>query len=61
MVSKYESGDCNISLKKLCDLCEKLGWGINLNLENIQVSELNLTLEPEREIFRSTEGLQDAS
>ena len=32
MVSKYESGDYNISIKSLNELCGKLGFSLNVNI-----------------------------
>lgn len=32
MVSKYENGDYNFSLRQLCDVCEKLEWKLGFGL-----------------------------
>lgn len=38
MVSKYESGDYNISIKALNDLCGKLGFSLEIKLNAIEES-----------------------
>ena len=34
MVSQYESGTSNITIKRLCEICEKIGIRVQLNYEN---------------------------
>lgn len=36
MVSKYESGDYNISVRALSDLCAKLGFELQISIEDKQ-------------------------
>ena len=41
MISKYESGDYNFTVKQICKICEKLDLNPNLSLSNLNVSEKN--------------------
>lgn len=41
MISKYESGDYNFTVKQICTICEKLDLNPNLSLSNLNVSEKN--------------------
>ena len=34
MISQYESGTNNITIKRLCEICEKIGVRIRLNYED---------------------------
>lgn len=34
MLSKYESGDCNFTIRKLADLCMKLNIDLDISLES---------------------------
>lgn len=34
MISQYESGTNNITVKKLCEICEKIGVRVRLNYED---------------------------
>lgn len=41
MVSKYESGDYNFTVKQICKICEKLNLSPDLSLSNLNTSEKN--------------------
>lgn len=39
MVSKYEEGDNNISVKRLCEICEKIGVRVSVTYESNDASQ----------------------
>lgn len=41
MVSKYESGEYNISIGQLVKVCNKLGWILNINVDDIKNEQFN--------------------
>lgn len=48
MVSQYESGTNNITVKRLCEICEKIGVRVRLDYEDAGTSELSKTyFDPE--------------
>lgn len=56
MISQYESGTNNITVKRLCEICEKLGLRVQINYEK---SESALNDRPCLDPFFPDSGIKD--
>lgn len=48
MVSQYESGTNNITVKRLCEICEKLGVRVSLEYEDASNATVKDSYDPYR-------------
>ena len=53
MISQYESGTNNITIKRLCEVCEKIGVRVQLNYENAETPHMRDSFNP---FFCDSEG-----
>ena len=49
MVSKYESGDYNFTIKQICKLCEKLDLSIDFSLSPVNSEKNSISYKEEAE------------
>ena len=54
MVSRYESGDYNFSVRTLNDLCEKLGLSLEIRMRNTNTATASSDFQ---ELIESTDNL----
>ena len=48
MVSQYESGTNNITVKRLCEICEEIGVRVRINYEDADVQVYKDSYDPYR-------------
>ena len=48
MVSQYESGTNNITVKRLCEICEKIGVRVSVEYENASNATVKDSYDPYR-------------
>lgn len=48
MISQYESGTNNITVKRLCEICEKIGVRVRLNYEDANIPLSRESYDPYR-------------
>lgn len=46
MVSQYESGTNNITVKRLCEICEKIGVRVRINYEDANIPASSDAYDP---------------
>ncbi len=46
MISQYESGTNNITVKRLCEICEKIGVRVRINYEDANIPASGDTFNP---------------